>query len=71
MFDKEFTLRPTRMIINGPWPLAIVSTTTKGRNVVMVSWGAQEGEGQNNVDIYMAFEEWAQKVVETNGLLKV
>jgi hypothetical protein len=49
MFDKEFTLKPIIVIINGPRPLGIDSTTTKGRNVVMVPWGAQEGKGQNNV----------------------
>jgi hypothetical protein len=54
MFDKEFTLRPTIVIINGPRPLGIDSTT-KRRNVVMVPQGAREGEGQNNVAIYMAF----------------
>jgi hypothetical protein len=64
------------MIINGPRPLGIDSTTTKGRNVAMVPQGAQKGEGQNNAAIYMAFfwyslEKWAQKVVEINGWLKV
>lgn len=55
MFDKDFTLRPTIVIINSPRPSRIHSTTTKRRNVVMVPWGAREGEGQNNVAIYMAF----------------
>jgi hypothetical protein len=67
MFDKEFNLRPTIVIINGPRPLGIDSTITKGRNVVMVQRGAQEGEGQNNVAIYMAFVMVFSKGVGTKS----
>jgi hypothetical protein len=42
-------------IINGPQPFGIDSTVANEKNVAMVTPGAREGEGQNNVVIYMDF----------------
>jgi hypothetical protein len=36
-------------------PFGLDSTIAKGKNVTMVARGAHEGEGQNNVVVYMDF----------------
>jgi hypothetical protein len=36
-------------------PFGIDSFIVKGKNVTMVARGAREGEGQNNVVVYMVF----------------